>query len=204
MNRPAPFDAESFQVRTTPAQGGKHDTALGQPLAQVRVSASASGEQNYITLGQVPAHVQCNPDGAATLASGNVLPASLPFVVPKDTSAPGTSAPKRPKLAGYTIHEYIGGGTFGDVLMTKWKDKGHSETLDIQFCRKAGKFVRSIEDAKRDIDILKHVAGEPHILRLSNFPETHFNTQLIMSFLLPRIKAQRTHMGFAARVPQTL
>ena len=210
---------ESSQAeKTPPVHGGNQDTPLGQPLADVGVSASASGEQDD-TAGHVqshgglaaaasgerddtPGHVHSHENSAAA-ASGAVLPFVLPPVVLNCTSTSGTYLRKKtPKLAGYTIHEHIGGGTYGDVYKATWKDKEASETLAIKVLHKQGKCVRASEDTIREIAILKHLAGEFHTIRLNAWRETHFNTQLIMPHYPHDLRQYMAGSGLTRHVAQ--
>ena len=88
---------------------------------------------------------------------------------------------KKPKLAGYEVHEHIGGGTFGDVYRAEWTriQPSPRQHLAIKLLHKTGKFVKASADTQREIAILKDLE-HPNILGLIAWRGTHFNTQLIM------------------------
>ena len=128
----------------------------------------------------VPEEKKPNEDTISASAS-YALPGVLPPVVFKKASS-SKEHHKIPRLAGYQVHEHIGGGTFGDVYRAQWTQGTPSESLPlaIKLLHKSGKYVKASADTKREISILKDLVEHDNIIRLLAWRETHFNTQLIM------------------------
>ena len=98
---------------------------------------------------------------------GVVLPVGL-------HKASSSKEHKKPKLAGYEVHEHIGGGTFGDVFRAEWTRTQPSprQHLPINILHKTGKCVKASADTQREIAILKDFETPQHA-RFDCVADTH-------------------------------
>ena len=114
----------------------------------------------------------------------------LPAVLP-----PVSMSRKHPRLAGYSIIEHIGGGSFGAVYKATWKDPQKSpEMLAVKLLRKSGKHVKATEETMREISILKELEHY-NIVRLVAWRETHFNMQLIFPYYEQDLRKFHNNVG---------
>ena len=106
------------------------------------------------------------------------LPAVLPAVRMRMGAAPRRQA--APKLSGYEIDQYLGGGSFGDVYKARWIEHGRNDPIVVKVMQTSGKNGKlSIE--QREIDLLVSLKkfSHPNIIALQAWRKTHFNVQLM-------------------------
>jgi len=90
------------------------------------------------------------------------------------------------KLAGYTIIEHVGGGSFGDVYKASMKHvNGDGVTLvAVKVMTKNMKSAKRSVEQGRELNTLKQLGGfHPNIIKLLAWRETHFNVQLVFPFV---------------------
>ena len=70
----------------------------------------------------------------------------------------------QPKLAGYAVHDHIGGGTFGDVYGEEWTriQPSPRQHLAIKLLHKTRKIVKASAETQREIAILKDLCTHQH------------------------------------------
>ena len=125
--------------------------------------------------------------------------AALPIAPPADGGGPAAGVPlplangsmdplpyafseskhSLPKLKGYQILEYLGGGTFGEVYKAKMRDTGTIVAVKVQ--RKGGNIAQKSTEQARELTLMKGLA-HPYVVYLLGWRETHFNLQLIMVY----------------------
>ena len=157
-------------------------------MAEATEQASATpvkAPHKMKTLEQASATPVKAPQETHGLADGSQL--ALPDVETHDQQ-------KLPKLKGYDVLQYLGGGSYGDVYKAKLRESldgaGGGIPVDgiiavkVQSKRRQSATPAKTTEQSRELSFLKYFKEHKHpcIMELLGWRETHFNLQLLMPF----------------------